>query len=197
MTSLDLESVEDEELVRLFQQHGSSSPAALDELCRRHHPTVVAWCRRLCGPGDLAEDAAQEVFIRVQRGLASFRGDSRFSTWLYSLTRRTTINFLQRPSTRREDRGNDAVESAVDETAGDLASLEHKELLAKIVTTVDQVLEPAERRVVHLHYSVGMSLRAITELLGLENRSGAKALLVAAQRKIRAHLARERAELDL
>lgn len=195
--SVALSSLDDEQLVELFQQKSPRSQAALDELFRRHHPVVTAWCRRICGPGDLAEDAAQEVFIRVQRGLESFRGDSRFSTWLYSLTRRTTINFLQRPSSRREDRGNDEIETTPDEGAEGLDGLARRELLAKIVTTAQEVLDPEEQRVVHLHYSVGMPLRTITELLGLHNKSGAKAMLVAAQRKIRARLARERAELEV
>ena len=55
---------------------------AFEALVRRHQGRVVGLIRTLTGRADDAEDLAQEVFVRVYRSLAKFRGDSLFRTWL-------------------------------------------------------------------------------------------------------------------
>jgi RNA polymerase sigma-70 factor (ECF subfamily) len=58
---------------------------AVRELYRRYSPRVYAVVRRLAGDDALAEDWAQEAWIRAIRALPSFRGDARFSTWLHRI----------------------------------------------------------------------------------------------------------------
>ena len=59
--------------------------AAIRDLYRRYAPRVHAVVRRLAGDDALAEDWAQEAWIRAFRALPSFRGDARFSTWLHRI----------------------------------------------------------------------------------------------------------------
>src|ERR1700683_3396931 len=54
------------------------------ELFRRYHVRVTSWCFRLTRNQSRALDMAQEVFFKAYRYRHSFRGDSRFSTWLYA-----------------------------------------------------------------------------------------------------------------
>jgi RNA polymerase sigma-70 factor, ECF subfamily len=58
---------------------------AVRELYERYAPRVYAVVRRLAGDDALAEDWAQEAWIRAIRALPSFRGESRFSTWLHRI----------------------------------------------------------------------------------------------------------------
>ena len=58
---------------------------AIRELYRRYSPRVFAVVRRLAGDDQLAEDWAQEAWIRAIRALPTFRGDARFSTWLHRI----------------------------------------------------------------------------------------------------------------
>jgi RNA polymerase sigma-70 factor (ECF subfamily) len=56
--------------------------AALEQLLGPHRRSVVAVCYGILGNAEDAEDAAQETFLRALRGLARFRGDSAFRSWL-------------------------------------------------------------------------------------------------------------------
>jgi RNA polymerase sigma-70 factor, ECF subfamily len=59
--------------------------AAIRDLYRRYAPRVHAVVRRLAGDDALAEDWAQEAWVRAFRALPAFRGDARFSTWLHRI----------------------------------------------------------------------------------------------------------------
>ncbi|NJD09437.1 MAG: sigma-70 family RNA polymerase sigma factor [Gemmatimonadetes bacterium] len=66
--------------IRLAQQGDAT---AMRDLYRRYSPRVYAVVRRLAGDDALAEDWAQEAWVRAFRALPRFRGESRFSTWLH------------------------------------------------------------------------------------------------------------------
>ena len=84
---------------------------AFAELVRRHQSPVRQLLRRLTG-GDtsLADDLAQETFVRVYRKLGSWRGDAKFSSWLY----RVTYNVFASDHAKRARRATDAVADVPD-----------------------------------------------------------------------------------
>jgi RNA polymerase sigma-70 factor (ECF subfamily) len=71
---------------------------AFMQLVRVHQARVRALAYGLLGDRTLAEDVAQEVFLRAWRGLRGFRGDAGFSTWLYTIARRTASEYARRPA---------------------------------------------------------------------------------------------------
>lgn len=73
----------DETLVRRLQQGDHD---AFDALVRAHADNVVNLCYRYLGSYDDADDAAQEIFMKVHDRIEGFRFDSAFSTWLYRIT---------------------------------------------------------------------------------------------------------------
>ena len=183
---MDLDQLADEQLLDLARAGGDPAAAAgaRDALFRRYHPKVAAWCLRFCGDRDAAADLAQEVLLRVHERLDSFRGDSRFSTWLYTVTRRVAINRAQASSLRRAASLEDVSVEPLDPGAGADLEMEREEVLASFREAMRRDLEPLEAKVLYLHYVDGMTLPAITEHLGLANRSGAKAYVVAGRRKL-------------
>ncbi len=76
--------------------------AAFARLVQIHSGLVYRVALRMLGVGE-AQDASQEVWIRVWRNIRNFRGDSAFSTWLYKITVNTCLNIL-RKERRREAR---------------------------------------------------------------------------------------------
>lgn len=57
---------------------------------------VIAQVGRIMGPGPEVEDVVQKVFIQVHRSLPSFKGDAKFSTWLYRVTWNVTVSHMRR-----------------------------------------------------------------------------------------------------
>jgi RNA polymerase sigma-70 factor (ECF subfamily) len=74
--------------------------AAFETLVRDNADAVYGHALRFFGDRSIAEDATQEVFIKVYRSLAGFDGRSSFSTWLFRLTRNTCIDMMRRSARR-------------------------------------------------------------------------------------------------
>src|SRR3954470_16192084 len=70
--------------------------SAARTLYDRHAPRVYRLAFRMCGDRDLASDLTQDVFVRVFRQLAQFRGESAFTTWLHRVTVTTCLNTLRK-----------------------------------------------------------------------------------------------------
>ena len=69
---------------------------AYRELYDRHVGRVYALCFRLTADKSLAEDATQEVFIQLWNKLDNFQGQSKFSTWLHSVTSNVTVSYIRK-----------------------------------------------------------------------------------------------------
>jgi RNA polymerase sigma-70 factor (ECF subfamily) len=84
------------ELVRRAQ---AGDRVAFEQLYRDNVGRVYALCYRMAGTADLAEELAQDVFVRAWQKLGSFRGESAFSSWLHPLT--VNVALSERRSRRR------------------------------------------------------------------------------------------------
>ena len=89
----------DEALVRQSQ---NGDTAAYAELIRTHQRMIHSLAFRMTGSMADAEDLAQETFILAYRQIASYRGDSKFSTWLYRIAINACLNWRQREHRRLE-----------------------------------------------------------------------------------------------
>lgn len=184
----DLERLDDADLIRRARELPDRAAASLDVLFRRHHRRVAAWCLRWCnGRSEDAADLSQEVFLRAQEKLDGFRFQSAFTTWLYLVTRTVALNRAdaarRRPADSLEEKEIDPVDPT---TPADEAAARDQQV-ARLRLAIAQVLDPTEARVVHLHFHDELTLPAIDQLLGLTNKSGARAYLVSAKRKLQRH----------
>lgn len=82
----------DEELMEFYRR---GSRDAFEELFSRHHRKVVQFAFRMTGDRSLAEEAAQEIFLRIARAAPTWQPTARFSTWMYTIARRTTLNYIR------------------------------------------------------------------------------------------------------
>ena len=84
----------DETLIASFK--GSGRDEDLERLVRRHVPEVRRMIRAMVMSDADADDVTQEIFLNVVRGIADFRADARFTTWLYRISMNTAITFINR-----------------------------------------------------------------------------------------------------
>ncbi len=183
-----MQELSDEELVAKSrsQGHSGSGDAWINELFRRYHTRVAAWCYRFTGDRESAADLAQDVFIKAYRNLGSFRGDAKFSTWLFTIARNHSVNEMKARGARPEQALDLETLNLESEGTSALATLEREESIESMRALIEQTLDETEKRVMVMHYADEIGLEAINRLLGLSNASGAKAYIVSAKRKLTA-----------
>ena len=93
----------------------SKAPQDFPALYREYYPKIVGYLRRLVGEAE-AEDVAQETFVKVDRCLAGFRGESSMATWIYRIATNTAMDHLRKPG---EQAKRQTSVPAADDTAAD------------------------------------------------------------------------------
>jgi RNA polymerase sigma-70 factor, ECF subfamily len=188
-----MNGVSDEELVEHYRAAGGSpgGDPFLNQLFQRHHSRVAAWCVRMTGDANSAADLAQEVFVKAFRHFDSYRGDSKFTTWLYSIARNRCIDELRSKAASMEDAPGAELEEMVDERSPNvLTALVHRESAETVRGLIRESLNETEMQAVTLHYVHELPIDSVTRILGLENQSGAKSYIVSARRKLARAFAR-------
>ena len=125
---------------------------------------VYALCLRMCGDKELAEDLAQESFIRAWQKLDSFRGDSKFSSWLYRLTSNVVIGHLRSNNKWRLEEYDEATHEK------SLAHIEPKLTIEAHKEDIEIALKslPEKARVVLImHEYLGYKHTEISEITGM------------------------------
>jgi RNA polymerase sigma-70 factor (ECF subfamily) len=153
----------DEALVEAIVKRGSQRHFAA--LMARYKQKVHHIALSVLGPSRHAEaeDVAQEVFVKLYQRLDSFKGDSRFSTWLYRIAFNTCIDHVRREA-KHDTLDLDSIVEP--ESGDDAASLtEHRERSMRVVIAVAS-LPGTQRTMVHLHYWLGFKTREIAEVMG-------------------------------
>jgi len=156
---------EDKELVR---RACDGEVSAFETLYRRHHNRIYALVWRLCG-GDhgLAEDLLQEAFVRAWQKLDSFRGESRFGTWLHRLSANVALS--DRRTKLRRARHETALDDEVEKTAtgsGDVYAPQRSDLEKAIARL------PERARTVLVLYDIeGYSHAEIATMTGMAEGS--------------------------
>lgn len=191
---LELRDLEDEQLIDLLRRAVDRCVAddLFAELFRRYEGRVRGWCERFTGDREASIDLSQEIFLRAYRHIGNFRFDSRFSTWLYAITHNQCRNVIKRRSAAPLEIDDAIAEQLPDENALEPHAVMERDQSYKLMwQLISATLDPLEARVMTLHYGHEVPLAAITEQLALTNRSGAKAYIVSARRKLSGAIRRQ------
>jgi RNA polymerase sigma-70 factor, ECF subfamily len=156
----------EEQAAGLVRRAQAGDSAAREELLTRCHGTIRRWARVLTDDRDEAEDVAQEVLIRVALRLDRYAGRSRFTTWLYQVTRNTALS-LRRRVVRRLRLVGDLTAGAEHHQPDDPQSQAEASHLRGVVTKLFQELPLRQREVFYLVDIEGHDAVEIAPRLGL------------------------------
>lgn len=137
---------------------------AFEELVRGYQHRVFGVALRMLGNRAEAEEVAQEVFLRVHRAIAEFRGEAKLSTWLYAIASRVCLSRLGAGERRAGREGEETLVRLANGHANPAAEAERGELEAALHRAIAELAE--ERRiVVVLRDLEGLAYEEIAEAL--------------------------------
>jgi len=173
---------------QLIRMAADGDARAIRTLYDRYAPRVYAVVRRIAADDDLAQDYAQEAWIRAIRALPTFRGDARFSTWLHRIAVNAALQALRKAETRskREEPMPDEVATPPRQTDS---------LLQKRLEGALDALPEGMRQVLILHDVEGYTHEEIGDVLGVTSGTS-KSQLFKARAKMRALLVGLTASID-
>jgi RNA polymerase sigma-70 factor (ECF subfamily) len=148
----------------LIERAQNGDRDAYEELVRRYYTSVVNIVHRMCGDTSLAEDAAQEAFLRAWVHLSSFHLDSSLRNWLYRIAVNAALDVLRR---KTEDTvGDEKMHRFTDQAPGPEAALIAKEQAAFLQQAM-QSLPEASRSVLVLREYGELSYEEIATVLDI------------------------------
>ena len=175
---------DDGDLPSLVEQVQAGKPAALERLIARVHIRVRTWAGRFTDDADAADDVAQQVLVGLERRVKRFDGASRFTTWLFAVTRNVALTERRRNHRHAlliEQHGSLAVDRA------DATDDPDAVRLAVLVLRYFDALPRRQRQIFELADLRGMTPTEIATKLGMEPVT-VRGHLFKARRSIRAKL---------
>jgi RNA polymerase sigma-70 factor (ECF subfamily) len=170
----DLQSLSDQEVVALARE---GREAGYRELIRRYERPVFSLIYRMVRDQALAEDLAQDAFVKALNALASYRAEYKFSSWIFKIANNVAIDQLRRreldtlsldgaPDARTAEDVEATALQAVDRGETPLAELESREL-GRLIEQAIARLRPEYRACILLRHVEGRSYEEIAEALDL------------------------------
>ena len=175
------DEISNAELVRKSQ---FGDKAAFEQLVIRHQDLVFSLAYKLTGNREMANDVAQEAFIRAWKAIEKFRGDSTFSTWIYRITVNTAWTLRKKAKKHNTLNIDDTYEPIViDEKKHPELVAINSDLSSVLVNALDKI--PIEQRIiVELKNIEGRSHKEIADYLDI-SVTAAKVRLHRAHQKLR------------
>ena len=125
-------SADDRTLIERFK---NGDEDAFDQLVRKYSNRAYSIAYGILANREDAEEVAQDVFIRIHRALPFFRGDSKFTTWMYRIARNTAFDHIS----RREREKNNLPTTSINEKIAEMS-----EIPAEVHNPEDEIINQQE-----------------------------------------------------
>jgi RNA polymerase sigma-70 factor, ECF subfamily len=163
------ESQQTEEVnLELLRRCSSNEPEAYNELFSLYNRRIFNTAYRILGEESSAEDALQETLLNVYRGLSSFRGDSKVSTWISRITINVCLGMLRKGKNKQfvdlEEEFTQELQAEPTPFTDPLAHASLEELKAVVQEVFDR-MSGKQGVVVRLHDMEGHTIQEIAEIL--------------------------------
>ena len=170
----------DEEIIKRVLKGDQSVFAQLVE---RYQNYIFTLTLRFINNREDAEEIAQDVFVKAYRSLADFRGDSKFSTWLFTITRTTCLSFLRKKKLDTQSMDNERTGLQLENRESSFqANLVEQKSKYAVLNQAISMLGPDDAQVLTLFYKGDQSLEEIGKIMRTEPNTV----------KVKLHRARQR-----
>ena len=163
-----------EEESRIVQKVLRGDVNAFEKLVLEYEKSVYNIALRMTGNSEDASDMTQEAFIKAYNSLQSFRGDSKFSVWLYRIATNVCLDFLRSRSRKPtvslsvEDNEGEEVQLNVADESQSPELLLDRQMTRESVRRGLETLSPEYRQILLLREIQGLSYDEISQALGLD-----------------------------
>jgi RNA polymerase sigma-70 factor (ECF subfamily) len=156
----------DTEIIRRILQ---GEQALFAQLVERYQNYVFTLVLRFTDNREDGEEISQDVFVKAYRSLADFRGESKFSTWLYTIVRTSCITFLRKKKldTYSIDDERTFIQLENQQSGFTANAIEQKSRHAMVNEAI-RLLSPDDSQVITLFYKGEQSLEEIGVIMGLD-----------------------------
>jgi len=157
-----MKHLSDQELMRIVQA-GDLSPAS--EIYDRYSGRIYNFALRFLKNSEAAEDAMQEVFVKMIRHASQFQGDAKLSTWLFSITANWCRDFLRKADNKSKESDDVLVTLPAPLDQSPDRNLEQRENEVRIQRAL-KALTPEQREAILLSRYQGLSYAEIAQISG-------------------------------
>jgi RNA polymerase sigma factor (sigma-70 family) len=143
--------------------------AMFAQLVQRYQQYVFTLVLRFTDNREDAEEISQDVFVKAYRSLADFRGQAKFSTWLYTIVRTSCITFLRKKRLNTTSLDNERTNLHVEsKESGFTANAIEQKSKHAMVNAAIRMLSPDDTQIITLFYKGEQSLDEIGRVMGLD-----------------------------
>ncbi len=152
----------------LVQQSLKGSRPAFQQLVEKYQGYVFTITFKVLKSREEAEEAAQDVFIKVYESLGSFEGKSKFTTWLYTIAYRTALDRVRKKQlpTSSIDDEDSYLQIADTASAGPAEDLYQADLSSQLKAAISR-LKPIDAALITLFYLHEKPVKEVADILGL------------------------------
>ena len=183
------EALTEEKILSIIDEVRNGDANAFEAVVREYEKSVFNIALRMCGDREDALDISQESFLKAYHALSNFRGESKFSVWLYRIVSNTCLDFLRErkrraevPLVREGDEGEEESVEIPDDSLSPEALYERK-LTREAVQRGLMSLPEDQRAILLLREIRGLSYEEIGRALSLESGT-VKSRIFRARRKL-------------
>ncbi len=173
----------DEELIEQIQLSDTTLPFSI--LYDRYSKKIYNKCYSFSNNQSEAEDLTQDVFLKLFTKLHTFKGQSKFSTWLYSFTYNFCVNYVNRDKGRKQSFMTDSIDNHKYRLSV-MEDIKDEDLFELQVSFLKKALDkiaPKEKAILLLKYQDDVSIKELEALLEI-NESAVKMRLKRARIKV-------------
>lgn len=153
------------------------------ELVKRYQNFAFTLALKYAPAREDAEEITQDAFVKAYKALPEFRGESKFSTWLYSIVHSTSLSFLRKKKLDVRSLDNEHFfEMADNRSGGTGVVVAEQKSKIEMVNRAIELLSPDDAKVITLFYRAEQSLEEIAAILNMETNTV----------KVKLHRARQR-----